>query len=132
LAHTKTDSSAGLVVIFMQKSLSPLVVAAVHVVVDVKSGAGTAAERLMSTLTAVVPFLMGKDKALKVSEPLPSGNWHVFEALASPLQESLIIPALISRSKFAPATSSSRSPVPVMVVFVPVVIEAGVKLVIFV
>jgi len=126
------DSSAGVVVIFMQKSLSPFVAAAVHVVVDFKSALGTIAERLKSTLTEVDPFLMGKDKALKVSEPLPSGKLHVFEALASPLQESLIIPAANSRSKFAPATSSSRFPVPTKVAFVPVVIEAGVKPVIFV
>merc|ERR1719183_1430211 len=119
--------SVGAVLTFMQKSLSPFEAVAVTVVSVFNNAPGIIEERLKSTLTEVVPFLMGKDRGLKVSEPAPSGKEHVFDWLASPLQETEVIPALASRSKVAPVTSSSMFPVPVMVAFWPVVTVAGVK-----
>jgi len=74
---------------------------------------------------------MGKFMALKVREPTPSGKLQVFDVPASPLQETVPAAVFISRSKLAADTSASRFPVPVMVVFVPVVIVAGEKPVIF-
>merc|ERR1719487_809238 len=121
----------GAVLISTQKRLSPLVAVAVTFVSVCASAPGRAGERLKSTLTEVEPFLMGKLIALKVREPTPSGKLQVFDMPASPLQETVPARVFISRSKLAADTSSSRFPVPVMVVFVPVVIVAGEKPVIF-
>merc|ERR1719197_1982444 len=101
----------------MQKSLSPIEAVADVLVSVCASAPGSAAERERSTLIEVEPFLRGKAMASKVRDPVPSGKLQVFDWLASPLQETVPAAVFISRSKFAPVTSSSRSPVPVIVVF---------------
>jgi len=83
----------------------------------------------MSTFTSVEPALSGNVIASKVRLPVPRGKLHVFAALASPLQlTSFPMAPVISRSKVAAVTASSRAPVPVMVVFWPSVRVSGVKL----
>merc|ERR1719482_311713 len=116
----------------MQKRLSPFEPFDVTLVSVCASAPGSIAERDSSTLIEVEPFFMGKPMASKVSEPVPRGKLQVFDCDASPLHETVPAAVFISKSKVAPVTSSSRFPVPVMVVFLPVVIEGGVKPVIFV
>merc|ERR1719399_2686662 len=128
----QTTIAAGELLISMQKSLSPLDEDAVHFVLVVCSEAGTAEESAMSTFTLVEPALSGNVMASKVKLPVPRGKLQVFAALASPLQlTSLPMAPVISRSNVAPATSSPRFPVPVIVVFWPRVRVLGVKDAIF-
>merc|ERR1711959_743498 len=115
----------------MQKSLSPLAAVATTFVSVFRRKAGTLPS-LRSTDTLVVPFLIGKLMASKVIAPVPSGRLQVFDADASPLQDTVLTAVFISRSKVAPETSSSRAPVPVMCVVAPVLAVPGVKLVILV
>jgi len=72
-------SSAGALLMSMQKSWSPPVAVAVTFVSVCASAPGSIADNARSTLTEVEPFLMGNDMALKVSDPTPSGKWQVFD-----------------------------------------------------
>jgi hypothetical protein len=119
-------SVAGADLISIQKSLSPLEAVALTVVLVFRRIDGRLPS-LRSTETLVLPFLMGKLMALKVSDPVPSGRPQVFDCDASPLQDTVEIAVFISRSKFAAETSSSRVPVPVMCVVAPVLAVPGVK-----
>ena len=113
----------------MQKSLSPDFVEAWQTVVVFASEAGKCSESLMSTLTSLCPFLIGNDMASKVSCPTPKGRLQALDVAASPEQDkSFPMTPVMSNWNVAPATSSSRDPVPSMVLLWPRVMVLGEKL----
>lgn len=77
---------AGLVLISMQKSLSPLDAVDLQVVVVFAREDGKDELKLMSTFTGMLPAARGNFIASNVSDPVPNGRLHVFEAEASPVQ----------------------------------------------
>merc|ERR1711881_503004 len=116
-----------------QKRSSPFFAVALVMVFVLASIVGSAELKEMSTLTGTAPAAIGKLMASNVSEPTPNGRLQVFETDASPVQcNNRPMTPVIVRSKVAPVTSSLRSPLPVMVVFSPRVIDAGEKPVILV